>query len=57
MFLYWRIQQDLNCLREAILFHDPGLIRCYRIWVRKNAAGIHLAENMIDEPWPDVSLN
>jgi len=44
MYLYWRIQQDLNCLGETIQFTDPSFIRCYRQWLRKNLAGIALAE-------------
>ena len=43
MYLYWRVQQDLNCLGETILFHEPGLIRSLRQWMRKNAAGIALS--------------
>ena len=46
MYLYWRIQQDLNCLGETIYFHDPGLIRCQKEWVRRNIAGICLAEDV-----------
>jgi hypothetical protein len=44
MFIYWRVQQDLSCLKEILLFHDPGLIRCCRQWVRCHAAAIALAE-------------
>jgi hypothetical protein len=44
MYLYWRVQQDLNCLGEVILFHDLRLIRCHRQWVRRNIGGIALAE-------------
>ncbi|RJP95339.1 MAG: hypothetical protein C4518_01485 [Desulfobacteraceae bacterium] len=43
MYLYWRVQQDLNCLGETIIFHEPSLIRSLRQWVRKNAAGIALS--------------
>ncbi len=46
MHLYWRIQQDLNCLGEVIVFHHPGLIRCFRQWVRRNAAGLALAQGI-----------
>jgi hypothetical protein len=44
MFICWRVQQDLSCLKEILLFHDPGLIRCCRQWVRCHAAAIALAE-------------
>jgi hypothetical protein len=46
MYLYWRVQQDLNCLGEVILFHDLRLIRCHRQWVRRNIGGIALAEEL-----------
>ncbi len=36
MYLYWRIQQDLNCLGEVIHFHDPAFINALQKWVRKN---------------------
>ncbi|MBL0714685.1 MAG: hypothetical protein JJV98_13400 [Desulfosarcina sp.] len=44
--LYWRIQQDLNCLGEFIRFHDPSLVRAMHRWVQKNAAGLALAEDL-----------
>ncbi len=46
MFLYWRIQQDLTCLKEVIEFHDPSFIRSYQNWLKRNAAGILLAEGI-----------
>ncbi len=45
MFFYWRIQQDLSCLGEYLIFRDPGLSRCWQAWMRRNAAGIVLAED------------
>jgi len=44
MYLYWRIQQDLNCLGEVIRFHDPAFINALHKWVRKNFSNIALAE-------------
>ena len=44
MYLYWRIQQDLNFLQEVILFHDPSFIRALHNWVKKNAGGLAIAE-------------
>ena len=44
MYLYWRVQQDLHCLGEVIHFHDPALIRSLKMWMRKNFAGIAMAE-------------
>lgn len=46
MFFYWRVQQDLNCLEESIKFHDPGFIRSYQKWLKRNAAGILQAEGI-----------
>jgi hypothetical protein len=46
MHLYWRVQQDLNCLGETIIFHEPCFIRSLRQWVRKNTAGIAQAEDV-----------
>jgi len=57
MYLYWRIQQDLNCLGEIIQFHDPGLIRCCRQWIRRNAGGIALTEEIELEKSVNPSLN
>ena len=44
MQIYWRIQQDLNTMGETIRFHDPSLVRSLRTWVRKNFAGLAMAE-------------
>jgi hypothetical protein len=46
MYIYWRVQQDLNCLGEVIQFHDPSFIRNQRQWIQKNSAGIALAESI-----------
>ena len=46
MFLYWRVQQDLNCLDEVMTFHDPSFIRSYQNWLKRNAAAILLAEGI-----------
>ena len=57
MQLYWRIQQDLNCLGEFIRFHDPTLTRAMRCWLLKNATGRALAENLSPSPHHEASLN
>jgi hypothetical protein len=36
MYVYWRIQQDLNCMGEVIFFKDPAFINAFGRWVRKN---------------------
>lgn len=57
MHFYWRIQQDLNCLGECIHFHDPGMIRSLRKWVRKNVTGLILADDFFSVFNGGVSLN
>ncbi len=57
MYLYWRVQQDLNCLGEVIQFHDPSFIRCMRQWVRRNAAGLIQIEEIGQNHWTRPSLN
>ena len=57
MHLYWRIQNDLDCLGEVIYFHDPGLIRCLHRWVRKNMAGLVMAHSFYRIEKPSISLN
>jgi len=47
MHFYWRIQHELNCLGEFLVFRDPSFNRCFREWIRKNAGGLVLAEE-----WP-----
>jgi hypothetical protein len=44
MYLYWRIQQDLNCLGEVIRFHDPAFANAFHKWMCKNFIRIALAE-------------
>jgi hypothetical protein len=46
MYLYWRINNDLNCLGESIKFHDPVFIRCYHQWIKENAYALALAEGL-----------
>ncbi|MGD9210348.1 MAG: hypothetical protein PVI90_06205, partial [Desulfobacteraceae bacterium] len=46
MYIYWRVQQDLNELGNILIFHNPSLVRQYKQWVKKNAAGIALAEGL-----------
>lgn len=45
MYFYWRIQQDLSCLGEFLIFRDPSFNRCFRQWLQKNAAGLAWAED------------
>jgi hypothetical protein len=45
MHFYWRIQQDLLCLGEFLIFKDPALIREYTAWAQKNAASLAMIED------------
>jgi len=40
MQFYWRIIEELRYLGEVVIFHDPGLVRQYDWWLKKNAAGL-----------------
>jgi hypothetical protein len=57
MYLYWRINNDLNCLGESIRFHDPVFIRCYHQWIKENANTLALAEDLISNDSFNVCLN
>jgi len=57
MYIYWRINTDLNCLGESITFRDPVLIRCYRQWIRENVLALALAEDVAGPDFKDVCLN
>jgi len=52
--VYWRIQQDLACLGEFLIFRDPSFNRCFRVWMKKNATGVSWAEDWI---WEKNHLN
>ncbi len=54
MFLYWRVQQELDCLDEVMVFHNPSFIRSYKNWMKRNASGILLAEG-IDPDYLKIS--
>lgn len=57
MQIYWRVQQDLNCLGEVILFHDPSLLRSLRQWIRRNYIGLTLAEEISYTNWSTANRN
>ena len=57
MHLYWRVQNDLDCLGEIIHFHDPSLIRCIQIWVRKNMTSLIMASDIHSDETLGVSRN
>lgn len=57
MHIYWRIQQDLHCLGEVLIFKDPCLIREYTNWAKKKAACLAMIEGINLRERPDVRLN
>ncbi len=57
MYLYWRINNDLNCIGESITFHNPVFIRCYHQWIKENAYALALAEGLIGLGSLNVCLN
>jgi hypothetical protein len=57
MQLYWRVQNDLDCLGEVIHFHDPSLVRCLKLWVRKNMTGLAMAAGLYSGEMLSVSRN
>jgi len=40
MQFYWRIIEELRYLGEALVFHDPVMIRQYNWWLQKNSVGL-----------------
>lgn len=57
MFLYWRIQQDLHEIGECLIFLNPSLSRCYRIWVKKHRFALAAAEDIEENDWSVPSMN
>ncbi|MFO8110987.1 MAG: hypothetical protein R6T92_00610 [Desulfosalsimonadaceae bacterium] len=57
MHIYWRIQQDLTCLGEVLLFKNPCLIREYTNWAKKKAACLAMIEGINLLESADVRLN
>lgn len=57
MHIYWRVQQDLTCMGEVLHFHDPGLIRSLRRWMRKNFIGLAMAQDHWQMDTNQISRN
>lgn len=53
MYLYWRVQQDLDCMGEVLHLHDPALKRALRHWVRKHFSALSLIQDPLasDTVW------
>ena len=46
MYLYWRVQQDLNETGSTLMFCHPNFIREFELWVKKNAGGLAISEGL-----------
>jgi hypothetical protein len=57
VYLYWRIQTDLNEIESQMILRDPNLIREFRKWVRKNAGGLAIAEDLTWHTLPCLCLS
>jgi hypothetical protein len=44
MHFYWRVVEELKFLGENWTMVHPNLLRCYRIWLKRNAFAIALSE-------------
>lgn len=57
MYIYWRVQQDLNEIGSVIIFHHTGMIRELKKWVSKNSAGLAMAENLTPYDYVKISMS
>ena len=46
MYIYWRVQSDLNELGSVLVLKHPNLIREFEKWIRKNAGGLAISEGL-----------
>ncbi len=51
MYLYWRVQQDLEQMGNVLVLHNPNMIREFKKWVTKNRTGLLLANGL---KWDDL---
>ena len=54
MHLYWRVIEELKFLGEIWTINDPNLLRCFRLWLQKNADVIALSDT--DTPGKDSPI-
>jgi hypothetical protein len=57
MLFYWRVQSDLNEIGNLLIFKHPNLSREFEKWVRKNAGGLALAEDLSRNTIERLSLS
>lgn len=46
MYVYWRVQTDLNEIGSLLILKHPNLNREFERWVRRNAGGLAVAEDL-----------
>ena len=49
MHLYWRLIEELKFMGETIIFHDPSLLRYYKLWIDEHADAIALSNMDVKE--------
>jgi len=45
MHFYWKMIEELKLIGENWIMKDPGLSRCYHIWIERNQSAI----------WPETT--
>jgi hypothetical protein len=46
VYLYWSVQIDLDAIGCLLVLRDPNLNREFEKWVRKNAGGLAMAQDL-----------
>ena len=57
MYIYWRVQSDLNEFGNALILNHPNLQREFERWVKKNADGLALAEQLDTSRFESLHLS
>jgi hypothetical protein len=57
MYIYWRVQQELNEMGSVLIFRHPNMIRELKKWVKKNAGGLAIGEELTGEDLVKMSMN
>jgi hypothetical protein len=57
MYIYWRIQQELNEIGNVLIFQHPGIIRELKKWIKKNAGGLAIGEELAGKDLVKMLVN
>lgn len=57
MYIYWRVQQELNEMGNVLVFHHPNMIRELNKWVKKNAGGLAIGEQLAGKDLIKMSIS